>query len=159
MSIPATGDLDAEEELNRFLRSHRVVSVQKELVAESATACWCFCIEYLPGGKPGGDGGKGRSRIDYKDVLSEADFAVFARLREERKRLAANEAVPVYAVCTNEQLAEMARSRATTIAALKTIEGFGDAKADKYGESLLAAIRDSGGPQTESGDETAGQRN
>jgi hypothetical protein len=26
-SIPATGDVEAEEELNRFLRSHRAVSV------------------------------------------------------------------------------------------------------------------------------------
>ncbi len=31
-TIPATGDAGAEEELNRFLRSNRAVSVQKELV-------------------------------------------------------------------------------------------------------------------------------
>ena len=46
-SIPATGDTEAEEELNRFLRSHRAVSVQKELVQGGHTAYWCFCVEYL----------------------------------------------------------------------------------------------------------------
>ena len=45
-SIPATGDLETEEELNRFLRSHRAVSVQKELVNNGDTPCWCFCVEY-----------------------------------------------------------------------------------------------------------------
>ena len=75
ISIPATGDVDAEEELNRFLRSHRVVSVQKQLVLEGGTAYWCFCVEYLLGAKGTGEGAKGRSRVDYKEVLSEEDFA------------------------------------------------------------------------------------
>jgi hypothetical protein len=46
-SIPATGDDAAEEELNLFLRSHRAVSVQRELVQSGARASWCFCIELL----------------------------------------------------------------------------------------------------------------
>ena len=107
-SIPATGDAEAEEELNRFLRSHRAVSVQKELVQGGQTAYWCFCIEYLLDGVPQGKGG-GRARVDYKELLSTEDFAVFVRLRQARKDLAGNEAIPVYAVCTNEQLAEMAK--------------------------------------------------
>ena len=37
-SIPATGDATAEEELNKFLRSHRAVSVEKHLVQNGATA-------------------------------------------------------------------------------------------------------------------------
>jgi hypothetical protein len=44
-SIPSTGDNDAEDELNRFLRSHRAVSVQKELVQSGHTAYWCFCVD------------------------------------------------------------------------------------------------------------------
>lgn len=41
-SIPATADAEAEEEPNRFLRSHRVVSVQKELVQGGQTAYRVF---------------------------------------------------------------------------------------------------------------------
>ena len=140
-SIPAMGDAEAEEELNRFLRSHRAVSVQKELVVNGDTPCWCICVEYLLNSQlPEGKGG-GRSRVDYKEILSADDFAVFVRLRETRKELAGREAIPVYAVSTNEQLAEMAKSRATTLADLKKIDGFGDAKAEKYGETFLATIR------------------
>jgi len=67
-SIPSTGDADAEEDLNRFLRSHRAVSVEKELVQGGHTAYWCFCVEYLlnspsPEGK--GDGGGGMLRLSH----------------------------------------------------------------------------------------------
>ena len=145
------GDAEAEEELNRFLRSHRAVSVQKELVVNGDTPCWCICVEYLLNSQlPEGKGG-GRSRVDYKEILSADDFAVFVRLRETRKELAGREAIPVYAVSTNEQLAEMAKSRATTLADLKKIDGFGDAKAEKYGETFLAAIREGMGRTNEAG--------
>jgi superfamily II DNA helicase RecQ len=148
-SIPATGDADSEEELNRFLRSHRAVSVQKELVQGGPTAYWCFCVEYLLNSPlPEGKGG-GRPRVDYKELLSADDFAVFARLREARKELAGKEAIPVYAVCTNEQLAEMAKGRAATLADLKKIDGLGEAKAEKFGETLLAAIREADGRKDE----------
>jgi hypothetical protein len=43
-SVPASGDAEAEEEMNRFLRSHRAMSVQKELVQGGATAYGCFCV-------------------------------------------------------------------------------------------------------------------
>jgi hypothetical protein len=71
-TISATGDSEAEAELNRFLRSHRAVSVEKELVNSGHAAYWCFCIEYLLGSVPEGKRG-GRSRVDYKHrgVLSE----------------------------------------------------------------------------------------
>ena len=112
-AIPATGSPDLEEELNGFLRSKKVVSVQKSLEAVDGVARWCFCVEYLEGAPgQGGGRGSGRSkRVDYKEVLSEEDFAIFARLRDVRKELAGQEAVPVYAVCTNEQLAAMASER------------------------------------------------
>lgn len=90
--------------------------------------------------------GKSR-RVDYKEVLSEEDFALFAKLREERKKLAAAEAVPVYAVCINEQMAEMAKNKPLTAAALKEINGFGEAKAGKYGEAFLNGLKPRDNPE------------
>jgi superfamily II DNA helicase RecQ len=148
--IPATGDSESEEELNRFLRSYRAVSVEKELVQGSHTAYWCFCVEYLPSG-PAETKGGGRPRVDYKEILSPEDFALFVRLREVRKQLAGAESIPVYAVCTNEHLAEMAKARASSMTDLKKIGGFGDAKAEKYGEALLTAIREGIGRKDETG--------
>ena len=144
-SIPATGSPDLEEELNRFLRAHRVISVQKALETVGDTPRWCFCVEYLegaPGPSRGRGGRRGAERVDYKEVLSEEDFAVFARLRDRRKELAMTEAIPVYAVCTNEQLAAMATGRPASLSDLRKIEGLGEAKAGKYGEALLAALHE-----------------
>jgi superfamily II DNA helicase RecQ len=138
-TVPIVDSAESEEALNRFLRGHRILSVERELARLDGAVFWCFCIEYLEGA--GGVDRKGRSaRVDYKEVLSEEDFAVFARLREARKRLAEAEAVPVYAVCTNEQLAEMARRRVSTVEDVRKVDGIGEAKATKYGQALVEAI-------------------
>ena len=68
-------------------------------------------------------------------------FTVFARLRELRKDLANKEGVPVYAVFTNEQLAEIARRRASCLSHLKDIDGIGDSRAGKYGQAVISVMR------------------
>ena len=43
-----------ESEMNSFLRSHRVLTVRKEFVADGGNSCWAFCVEYLEGEPAGG---------------------------------------------------------------------------------------------------------
>jgi len=140
-SIGARGEPEAEEAFNRFLRSVRVLSVEREFVTDGPASFWSFCVAYLDSPKVAGRQGK-PPRVDYREVLSAADFAVFARLREVRKTLAEAEAVPAYAVCTNEQLAAMATACPQSLSALRRIEGIGEAKAAKYGEHFLAVLRE-----------------
>jgi len=71
------------------------------------------------------------------------------RVRGFRKQAAAEAAIPVDAVCTNEQLAEMARSHGRAVADLKKIDGFGDAKAEKFGERFVSAILEMSGQTDE----------
>lgn len=58
--IPAADAEQAEADLKRFVRGHRAISVQRELVREAGGAYWTLCVEYLEGvggsgaGKPGG---------------------------------------------------------------------------------------------------------
>lgn len=154
-TIPATHPGDAEEELNRFLRGNRVVAVQKELVRHDGASLWSLCVEYLEG--RGASGKTGAPRVDYRELLSTEDFAVFTRLRDKRKELANAEAVPVYAICTNQQLAEMAKRRVASVADFKKIEGLGDVKGDKYGPAfveVLAAVP--GSAPSEGGTDEAG---
>lgn len=141
------GDPGACDELNRFLAGHRVLTVQRELVQKGETCAWTFCVEYLAqAGAPGPFGAR-KERVDYKAVLPPAQFAVFARLRECRKELAAKDGLPAFAVCTDEQLAAMAQLENPDRAALKGIEGFGEGKAAKYAEALLAAHAGSSAPE------------
>jgi len=143
-TIPVS-DPSAADELNRFLSGHRVLAVDRQFVANGASSFWTFCVEVLQ--SPGPDHSKGAGRkeqMDYKEVLPPAQFAVFTRLRECRKKLAAAEGLPAYGVCTNEQLAEMAKAAELTPAVLQGIEGFGEAKAARYGTALVEAFRSSG---------------
>lgn len=143
-SVPARGDAGLQEDLNRFLRSHRVLTVHREFVGQGENSFWALAVEYLEGAAPSGpgsgDGRGGKPRVDYKEVLSPEDFALYARLRDWRKAAAERDGVPVYAVLTNEQLAGIAAKRPESLAGLKEIEGLGDAKAGKYGAEVLAVV-------------------
>lgn len=137
--IPIPDPAEAAGELNRFLASHRVVTVDRELVEDGANSAWAVCVTYVgaPEPAPAPKGG----RVDYREVLSNAEFTVFAKLRNLRKTLAEAEGVPVYAVFTNEQLAAMVTQRASSAAAVGAIAGVGEARLKKYGEALLALLR------------------
>ncbi|MDP6507252.1 MAG: HRDC domain-containing protein, partial [Planctomycetota bacterium] len=100
---------------------------------------WAIAVEYLESAPSQ----KGKTpSIDYRDILNEADFGVFRRLRELRKQLAEAEGKPVYTIFTNAQLAEMAKRRTGTKAQLHEIEGVGEAKVEKYGEQFLKALKE-----------------
>jgi len=138
-SVLALSPQSGEGELNTFCASHRVASVDKAVILDGANSYWSFCIGYQDGADKAQQTRPGR--VDYKEVLDEADFALFARLRSLRKALAEREGVPAYALFTNEQLAEMVTKRVASLADLQTIDGIGEAKTKKYGEAFLEALK------------------
>ena len=103
-TVPIQNAEQAEAELNGFLRSHKVLSIDRRWVEQGSTSFWTFCVDYLEGQATGSGGDRGvRGKVDYKEVLSPNEFTVFAKLREVRKEIAQAEAVPVYTIFTNEQ--------------------------------------------------------
>lgn len=133
-----------EAELNSFLSRHRVVTVERRFVEAGADSFWALCVDFLHGepsvGATHGAPGRGERKVDYKDVLTPEQFEVFSKLRELRKQIADKEAVPVYAIFTNEQLAIMVQKQADSRAKLREIEGIGEAKVEKYAEPFLALL-------------------
>ncbi len=128
--------------LNAFCAQHRVVSVDKGLIAQGGDSFWAICVHYIEGAEPVRAAlGEKRDRVDYKEVLNEQDFAVYAELRSLRKSLAEQEGVPAYALFTNEQIAEMVTRRVTALAELRAIEGVGKARLDKYGDLFLPLLQ------------------
>ncbi len=146
-TIPAIAPTEDDcEELNAFLRSHKVLNVERQLIADGQSHCWTFCVSYVTGSSAETKSSPAkRPRVDYKEVLNEQDFAVFAKLRTLRKELSDGEGVPAYALFTNEQLAEMVRHRVTTKAGLAKIKGVGEARIEKYGQAFLAMLSESKG--------------
>jgi superfamily II DNA helicase RecQ len=61
-----------------------------------------------------------------------------------RKEIAAAEAVPVYTIFTNEQLATMVREHVITKGDLEKIAGVGDARVLKYADRFLAVQNSKG---------------
>ena len=139
--VPAVDPTEAEAEVNAFLARNRVVNVDRRWVDQGGGSFWALCVDFLSGTPGVGKSvATGRSRIDYKQVLSAEEFAIYSNLRDLRKEIAQAEAVPVYAVLTNEQLAIMIQQRCRTLADLRSVEGLGDARVNKYGERFLAVL-------------------
>jgi hypothetical protein len=45
-SVPVHGSAEAQRELNAFLGSHRVLGVERHLVADGAQSIWAICAAY-----------------------------------------------------------------------------------------------------------------
>ena len=140
--LPLFSGSDEEAALNLFLRSHRIIQVVKQFVPTRDPPSWSLLVEYLDTPHPGSSPKQHSEQavVDYKDLLSEPDFALFRRLRDLRKSVAESDGVPVYAVFTNRELADMARGKPASVVDLKKIGGIGEGKSERYGERFLLAI-------------------
>lgn len=154
--IPVEGSALMEAELNAFLSGHKVLRLTRELVERESSPGWAVCVEYVAGAAVaaatgGGSVGskRGGDKIDYREVLSAEDFAVYAQLRDLRKELAQKEGVPVYGIFRNDQLAAIAQQRPRSRAALGKIDGIGEARVEKFGAAVLALFKPNGQPDTE----------
>ena len=134
-TIPVSDSGAVTEELNRFLRANKILEVENHLISNEKGATWCFCVKFIESAwtnKPGD-----HPKTDYKTELSEETFIVFSKLREARKQLALEDAVPAYAICTDYELALMAKIKDLTADKLLTVKGFGEKKLEKYGSRLI----------------------
>lgn len=139
--IPAIGDEDLNEEMNRFFRSKKVLQIESNLVQAIGGAYWSFCIRYVESVVATDT----VPSMDYRKVLSEVEFARYTQLRAIRKQRAAEDNVPVFTIFTNEELAEMAKLEIITVAALRRIKGIGDKKIEKYASLFLTKTDDEKG--------------
>ncbi|MGA1839918.1 MAG: HRDC domain-containing protein [bacterium] len=138
--IPISNSEEAIEEMNSFLRGHRIVEITKQFIENEGNSFWTFCVEYLHGDESSGK--SATAKTDYREILNESDFSIFAQLRTLRKEIAEKERLPGYVLFTNEQLARMVQNRATTEEAIAKIPGVGQARIKKYGEPFLRILRE-----------------
>ncbi|MFM9949580.1 MAG: HRDC domain-containing protein, partial [Saprospiraceae bacterium] len=125
---------DFNDELNVFLRSHKIVEIEKQLVQSASGAYWCIYITYL---EPTIAEKAPKEKIDYMKELAPETFARFSQLRKIRKEIAGKENVSAFVIFTDAELAEMAKMPELSVGRLKDIKGIGKAKAEKYGKLLI----------------------
>lgn len=154
--VPARGCETTEDELNQFLRSHKVLRTDRRWVEQGDDSFWAICVDYMETSKTKSSekqaGQSERQRVDYREVLSPDEFDRFSALRDWRKKRAAEDGVPVYTVFTNEHLAQIVQAKVQTKADLERIEGLGQNRIEKSGERLIQFLN--GGAAT---NETRGE--
>jgi superfamily II DNA helicase RecQ len=142
INVPLTDDGTMQAELNRVLAANRVLEVEQRFFNNEKGGCWSFCIRYIQNTQSASEQyASSKEKIDYKKVLNEQEFKVFSDLRELRKLIAAQDAVPAYAVFTDEELAGIARLPELDAGKLISIKGIGDKKVQKYGKLLIDQYR------------------
>ena len=83
-TIPVMDPHAAEASLNAFVGTHRVITVERQFVADGGNSLWSVCVSYVDGEeRPSAN--KRQGRVDYRELLPPQEFAVFANLRALRK--------------------------------------------------------------------------
>lgn len=134
-TIPIGDSGTALEEMNRFLRGNKILEVQNQLISNENGAYWCFCVRYIERTFIPTDESKGK--VDYKQVLDEATFKKFSKLREIRKKVAADEGLPAFAVFTDEELAGLAKLETITPKSMLSVKGIGDKKVERFAKHFV----------------------
>lgn len=68
------------------------------------------------------------------------DRGLFEHLKQVRMRLATQQAVPAYVIFGDATLRELARSRPSSLEALRTVRGIGQQKLENFGQTFLDAL-------------------
>jgi superfamily II DNA helicase RecQ len=129
-------DETMQVELNKFLSSHRILEIEQHFFQNNNSIGWSFCIHYLSQNSKAINFTT-KSKVDYKEVLSEKEFEIFSALRIIRKQLAEENFVPAYAIFTDEELSLISQLSELTPKKLTTINGIGEKKVEKYGKEMI----------------------
>ena len=136
-TIPVGDNGSALQEMNVFLRGHKILEVENELVSNENGAYWCFCVRYIERAYPDANGGKDGKKVDYKKLLDEATFERFSKLREVRKQVAADEGISAFIIFTDEELAELAKLDEITEKEMLGIKGIGERKVERFAKYFI----------------------
>ncbi len=84
------------------------------------------------------------STLAAREALTGESVRVFETLREWRKGVAREHGVPAYTVFHDATLQEIARRLPGSLDGLRGISGVGATKLERYGQSILAVVREHG---------------
>jgi len=143
-ALPAKGNPEVEQEINQFLNSIHAITIHREFVNNGDNSYFTMLIEYTtnPASKQYSTiSDSKKKKTDYRDVLSPEDFALYAKIREWRKETAQKQAVQLYTILTNEQMAIIAEKKITDKKNLGEIDGFGDARMKNYSDQIIEIVK------------------
>jgi superfamily II DNA helicase RecQ len=147
-SVPVGYESDVEQDMNQFLRHHKIVNIRKEFVCQSDQICWCYAVEYLSDSQKDDTSANDKKKkkddkpkIDYAEVLSPDDFAIYAKMRTWRKELADKKGEYAFTILTNAQMAQIAEKKIHTLQDLEKVSGIGEQKINQYGHAIVDLMK------------------
>ncbi|MEI6758194.1 MAG: helicase [Chlorobium sp.] len=135
-TIPVGDSGAALQEMNLFLKSHKIQEVEQKLTSNDNGAVWCFCVRYLE--ETFNVASASRQKVDYRQLLDEPTFRKFSLLRGVRKQVAAKEGVSAFIVFTDEELAELAKLEEITVESMLGIKGIGEKTVERFAHYFIA---------------------
>ena len=154
--LPVMDNGTAEEELNKFLRGHRVLQASRQFSPDRG-GYWAVLVEYMDGAVRD-EAAAPANRADKKDYskeLSEEEYKEFQRLREIRKEVSKQLALPAYLIFTNEELAVLARQPELIASGTKSIKGVSDSHVNDFLSYFIPVLTNEAGGATDGADSSS----
>lgn len=139
---PHTSACDTSK-LDQFCQEYDILDYQGQLTVHEGIPLWTVLISYrAPKSKYLPEKREARTvKIDPFRQLSTEQRPLYNALRDWRRKQAEKEGKPVFALLKNAQIADVVRKSPTSVKALKTVDGVGDATCTKYGASIISIIK------------------
>lgn len=149
--LPVLSSERSEDELNRFLRSHRVLQMERHFCADNG-GYWAVLVEYVEGDPTESvPPAHRRDKQDASQGLTEEERKRFEYFKQVRRRLATENAIPAYLIFTNEELATLARVPELNAETVKGVKGIAPSRLKAYVEQFffVTDAEESGQPDAE----------
>lgn len=131
-------DLEGLEKCNLFLRSNKILAVESACIS-GQNLKWSILVKYIPNNLKKSVGSNS-DRVDYKEVLSEREFARFAKMRDARKVMSEEMQIPAYVIFTNEELSHLSKLEKLTLENISSVDGIGLKKKEKFGSRFIELL-------------------
>lgn len=142
--IPALSPERSEGDANAFLRSHRILRVERNF-APNDGGYWAILVEYADT-DPDQESppASRREKKDYSKVLNADEYARYELYRERRKQLATERSVPAYMIFTNEELAILSHLPVLNAETVKRVKCIAPSRLSDYAAEFFDLL-----PETE----------
>ena len=141
-NIPVCNSSDMETEANRFLRSHRILQVEKHF-SENDGGYWTLLVSYmdtaetLPNANPAI---RNREKEDPAKGLTDIQRKRFELFKSIRLSLAKENNMRAFMIFTDKELVAMSQIDDLTRTKMLEIKGIGENRVSLYGDYMIAGL-------------------
>ena len=139
-TLPVFDSERIEEELNKFLRSHRILQTERHFCPDNG-GYWALLVEYMDG-EPTAESPVAyrKEKKDFSEGMSDEEKQRYETFKKVRRELALNRSIPAYMVFTNEELAILAKVPNLNAETAKHIKGIAPSRLKDSVEHFIQMI-------------------